>query len=193
MQQVRAFTEVFVLRLLTLLAYCTFMAGCHTQAIGAPGQMNTFRLEKSPLLKGFVVSQSSKVAPIFKRAPHAIDVFNATYFYGGSELTYSVLLFPDQTALQSWDKLISPSSPGWFSPLRSPQDRQGVRQSLLGGKIRTGEPRQTAIVVNRVLIAMYSHQHGATVALPDKKFVQLFAKVKAELIARAKRLPSNQG
>ena len=179
-----------------LLSTPTFWVVCHAQFTKAGGQMETFRLSGSGLLKGFVAAKPTpnEFGPLFEKPPHATGVLNARFFHGRSELRYSVLLFPHQNALRAWDKQMSSTAPGWFSPLRSPKDGQGVRRMNLGGENHPGWPRPTAINVNRVLIAIYPYQHGITAsgALPNKEFVRLIERIKAELIGRAKRLPANK-
>jgi hypothetical protein len=184
--------------ILTLLACGSIAAWADL----SPERLAAFRLEGSPLLRGFARArpEAKRPAPLFGRPPGATAALNEQFFRGSSELRYSVLLFPTKQALADWDRSMRSSAPGWFSPLRQPV-RNGVQESRLGGVVRPNLPPARAIVVNRVLITIGVSQHEemtrrhpelAEQGLTDEELAERMGRVRQELIRRAKALSANR-
>lgn len=190
------------MRNLAIAPCLLLLAGSLVMGDVNPEKLATFVLGRSAARKGFSLEKEhpQNKAVMLHRPPQATAALNARYYHGPSELNYSVLLFPTNQALVDWDAQQRFSNPGWSSPLKKPE-RNGIRESDLGGPIRETLPRMRAVLVNRVIIIVGVHQHEelirrnpelAAQLLPDKELSKRQEQVRAELIRLAKAFPDNK-
>jgi hypothetical protein len=181
----------------TLLACMLFLFPLSPLAADLnPEKLSTFRLEKTRILAGFVRSnpRSFRRDYLSDKPTEATATLNERLFHGSSEITYSVMHFSSDRAFQEWDQRMRRSAPGWVSPLGQPL-QGGVRESRMGGVVRSKVERPRALLVGPYLIRVAAYQHPEMIrrnpgrridSLSDADLSDRMRQVAKELLRRVK-------
>lgn len=158
-----------------------------------PEKLADFRLDDSKLLKGFVKSARQAEALPLGETPGLMASLNSRYFHALNEVRYSVLLFADRKALQSWCKSYLSSLTIMRPPAVWPtQPKEELPLAGIGARI---------VAVNRVVIVLYGFTHteaarkdpkAEKASLSDRAFALRLKQLGDELSARAGTLPANK-
>lgn len=170
-----------------------FMGGM-VRADVHPERLAAFRLDKTPLLHGFVMSQHPyRLGSAFQEPTGATAIYTACCFHGASEVVQNVLMFPTIEARNRWLQVEASQNSAMSTPSLAMNSQRTML--LSPGNLRVNGN------VNKIVYFVYGFQHSEAQRrdpkaweqrLSNRELARRVQQIARMLASRANSFPANR-